>query len=84
MKTIEQEIRERLAAEQLSPENVNACFQHIKEHITVDPAIDTEDWDTDVEDFQPLWLESLWKDAWNSAFNWLVAQLTAPVTKEGE
>lgn len=83
MKTIEQEIRERLAAENLSPENVERCMTWIKADANC-RAIHTYLSQDVTMICHPDFMVSIWKCCWNSARDWMVAQLTAPVKREGE
>lgn len=82
MKIIEQEIRERLAAENLSPENVEAAMVWIK----ADPLMRGMrwEWGNALCVYCPQFIESTWISAWSSARDWILQQITAPVTKEGE
>lgn len=82
MKTIEQEIRKRLAAENLSPENVEKALAYIK----ADPLLRGMRycWADTADVFSQECMETFWLSCWSSARDWMMAQLTAPVTKEGE
>lgn len=81
MKTIEQEIRERLAEQQLSPANVDAVMLHIK----ADPLCRGvwNQWSRPLAHWSNEAIESFWLSCWSSARDWIVQQITAPVTKEG-
>lgn len=79
MKTIEQDIRERLAAQHLSPANVDAVMLNIKADPLMRAVKGRWEWiATDCATFT----ESAWKAAWSSAADWLLAQCTAPLTTE--
>lgn len=82
MKTIEHEIRERLAGQQLSPESIDQAMKHIK----ADPLMRgfKYAWGQPIEQWQGEPLKSLWLSAWSSARDWILAQLTASLDQGGE
>lgn len=82
MKTIEEEIRERLAAENLSPENVEKCLAYIK----ADPLMRSMRgrWPGIAEDYGKEFIDIVWVSAWSSARDWIWLQITAPAMSEEE
>lgn len=79
IKTIEQEIRERLAAESLSPENVDAAMAWIKADTMMFPIYPY--WDQSSDACGEQFVESVWVSAWSSARDWILQQLTAPIQR---
>lgn len=80
MKTIEQEIRERLQNEQITGENLEKCLAHIK----ADPLMRSmrNSWQSVPAGlYRRDYIDSTWIACWSSARDWIMAQLTAPVTK---